>query len=191
PGKGTGLGLSTVFGIIKQSGGNLDVASEPGRGTTVSVYLPSIDQPVIAEAEVVSQAAAHGTETILLVEDDEMVRTLVRETLQREGYKLLDAAEPMEARKLAESYKGPIQLLITDVIMPKISGRELARQILGQRPETKVLYMSGYTDTAIVKSGLEQNSIAFLQKPFTPSALTKKVREVLESNDSRTHRAVE
>jgi len=186
PGKGTGLGLSTVFGIIKQSGGNLEVTSELGRGTTVRVFLPSIDQPVVAEAEVVHNTVAPGTETILLVEDDEMVRSLVRETLEREGYKLLDAAEPLQARKIAESYKKPIQLLITDVVMPKISGRELAKQIVGQRPETKVLYMSGYTDTTILKSGLEQTSVAFLQKPFTPAALTQKVREVLESDD-RAH----
>jgi two-component system, cell cycle sensor histidine kinase and response regulator CckA len=190
PGKGTGLGLSTVFGIIKQSGGGLDVTSEPGKGTTVRVYLPSIDQPVADEVEVVKRVAAPGTETILLVEDDEMVRTLVRETLQRDGYKLLDAAEPMAARHIAEKYKGAIQLLITDVVMPKISGNELARQIVGQRPETKVLYMSGYTDTAIVKSGLEQKTIAFLQKPFTPAMLAQKVREVLEGN-GRTHQAGE
>ena len=189
PGKGTGLGLSTVFGIVKQSGGRVDVISELGRGTTVKVYLPSIDQPVTVEAEAVSSAAAQGTETILLVEDDEMVRTLVRETLEREGYKLLDAAEPLDARQKAESYKGPIQLLITDVVMPKIGGRELAQQIVGQRPETKVLYMSGYTDTAITQSGLEQSSIAFLQKPFTPAALTQKVREVLEGGDGRTKTA--
>jgi two-component system, cell cycle sensor histidine kinase and response regulator CckA len=190
PGKGTGLGLSTVFGIIKQSGGTLDVSSELGRGTTVRIYLPIIDQPLAAETEIVRCAAARGTETILLVEDDEMVRALVRETLNREGYRLLDAAEPLKARRIAEGYKGAIQLLITDVVMPKISGRELATQIVGRRPETKVLYMSGYTDTAIVKNGLEQNRIAFLQKPFTPAALTQKVREVLES-DGRTQRAAE
>jgi two-component system, cell cycle sensor histidine kinase and response regulator CckA len=190
PGKGTGLGLATVFGIIKQSGGGLDVTSEPGRGTTVRVYLPSINQPVVTEAEVVHNASSPGTETILLVEDDEMVRTLVRETLEREGYKLLEAAEPLEARKIADDYKGSIQLLITDVVMPKISGSALAKQIVGQRPETKVLYMSGYTDTTIIKNGLEQQNSAFLQKPFTPHALTQKVRDVLES-DGRTHGAVD
>ncbi len=188
PGKGTGLGLSTVFGIIKQSGGGLDVASEPGQGTTVRVYLPSINQPVVTEDEVVHSASSPGTETILLVEDDEMVRTLVRETLQREGYKLLDASEPLEARRIADNYKGSIQLLITDVVMPKISGGALAKQIVGQRPETKVLYMSGYTDTTIIKSGLEQENSAFLQKPFTPHALAQKVRDVLEG-DGRTQGA--
>jgi two-component system, cell cycle sensor histidine kinase and response regulator CckA len=188
PGKGTGLGLSTVFGIIKQSGGSLDVSSELGRGTTVRVYLPSIDQPVSAEAEIVSRVPVRGHETILLVEDDEMVRTLVRETLEREGYKLLDAADSVEARRITDNYKGSIQLLITDVVMPKTSGRELAEQMVGARPGIKVLYMSGYTDTAIVQSGLVQGSIAFLQKPFTPATLTEKVREVLES-DGRTQGA--
>jgi two-component system, cell cycle sensor histidine kinase and response regulator CckA len=190
PGKGTGLGLSTVFGIIKQSGGSLDVSSEPGKGTTVRVYLPSIDQPVAAEAEVVSRAAAKGHETILLVEDDEMVRSLVRETLEREGYKLLDAADSVEAKGVANTYKGAIDLLITDVVMPKLSGRELAEEVVRARSNIKVLYMSGYTDTAILKSGLVQGSIAFLQKPFTPTTLTQKVREVLEG-DERTQRAGE
>ena len=180
-GKGTGLGLSTVFGIVKQSGGGLDVWSEPGQGTTIRIYLPSIDQPVAADAEIVNRAAARGTETILLVEDDEMVRRLVRETLEQEGYKLMDAPEPEEAYRMADAFKGPIQLLITDVVMPKTSGHELAARIAGRRPETKVLYMSGYTDSAIVNSGLEKASIAFLQKPFTPATLTQKVREVLES----------
>jgi two-component system, cell cycle sensor histidine kinase and response regulator CckA len=188
PGKGTGLGLSTVFGIIKQSGGSLDVSSQPGKGTTVRVFLPSIDQPVAAEAEVISRVAARGHETILLVEDDEMVRTLVRETLEREGYTLLDAADSAEARNISDNYKGRIHLLVTDVVMPRISGRELAEQMVGARPDIKVLYMSGYTDTAIIQSGLQQGSIAFLQKPFTPSALTQKVREVLES-DGRTQGA--
>jgi two-component system, cell cycle sensor histidine kinase and response regulator CckA len=190
PGKGTGLGLSTVFGIIKQSGGSLDVCSEPGKGTTVRVYLPSIDQPVAAEAEVVSRAAARGHETILLVEDDEMVRSLVRETLEHEGYKLLDAADSVEATGIVDNYKDDINLLITDVVMPKLSGRELAEQVVRARPNIKVLYMSGYTDTAILKSGLEQGTIAFLQKPFTPMTLTQKVREVLEG-DERTQRAGE
>jgi two-component system, cell cycle sensor histidine kinase and response regulator CckA len=188
PGKGTGLGLSTVFGIIKQSGGSLDVSSAPGQGTTVRVYLPSINQPLAAEAEVVSRAAVRGHETILLVEDDEMVRSLVRETLEREGYKMLDAADSAEALRVGQDFKGDIQLLITDVVMPKISGRELAEQMVSARPNLRVLYMSGYTDTAILKNGLEQGSISFLQKPFTPAALTQRVRDVLES-DQRTQKA--
>jgi two-component system, cell cycle sensor histidine kinase and response regulator CckA len=187
-GKGTGLGLSTVLGIVKQSGGNLEVLSEPGQGTTMRIYLPAIDQPVAAEAEVVKRAAAPGTETILVVEDDDMVRRLVRTTLEQEGYKLMDAPEPVEAHRIADAFKGPIQLLITDMVMPNSNGRELAAQILGRRPETKVLYMSGYTDLAVVNRGLEQGNIAFLQKPFTPATLTQQVREILAS-DAKVHRA--
>jgi signal transduction histidine kinase/ActR/RegA family two-component response regulator len=181
-GRGTGLGLSTVFGIVKQSGGSVDVYSEPGRGTSVKVYLPCIDQPVVIEAEALKKNVARGTETILLVEDDEMVRSLVRTTLLREGYKVMDFADPVEARRRSENHKGPIQLLITDVVMPKLSGRELAERIIRRRPGMKVLYMSGYTENAVINSGILQTEVAFLQKPFTPAALTEKVREVLEEN---------
>jgi hypothetical protein len=189
-GKGTGLGLSTVFGIVKQSGGSVEVYSEPGRGTSVKVYLPRIDQPVAIDAEAARKTNVRGSETILLVEDDEMVRNLVRETLHREGYKILDAPGPLEAKRIAEQFKSPIQLMITDVVMPKVSGRELAEQLSRRRPDMKVLYMSGYTDNAILNSGLLHKEVAFLQKPFTPGALTDKVREVLEG-DSRTRRAGE
>ena len=189
-GKGTGLGLSTVFGIVKQSGGSVDVYSELGQGTSVKIYLPRIDQQATIEAEELKRKAAHGTETVMIVEDDEMVRSLVRETLEREGYKLLDTSDPVEALRMAQNFRGPIQLLITDVVMPRVNGRELAEQICSQRPDIKVLYMSGYTDSAIVNSGILQKEVAFLQKPFTPTALTHKVREVLES-DSRTRHAGE
>jgi len=189
-GKGTGLGLSTVFGIVKQSGGSVEVYSEPGRGTSVKVYLPRIDQPEAVENSGTAKKIARGSETILLVEDDEMVRTLVRETLHREGYKILDAPGPLEARKMAEQYKAQIQLMITDVVMPKISGRELAEHLSKRRPDMKVLYMSGYTDNAILNSGILEKEVAFLQKPFTPAALTEKVREVLEA-DHRTRTASE
>jgi two-component system, cell cycle sensor histidine kinase and response regulator CckA len=189
-GKGTGLGLSTVFGIVKQSGGSVAVYSEPARGTSVKVYLPRNDQPASLEAEGAQASAMRGTETILLVEDDEMVRTLVRETLERNGYKILDAAGPIEARRIADQYRQPIQLLITDVVMPKVSGRDLADQLTRRRPDLKVLYMSGYTDNAVLNNGILQKEVAFLQKPFTPLALTDKVREVLES-DGRTRKAGE
>jgi nitrogen-specific signal transduction histidine kinase/ActR/RegA family two-component response regulator len=179
-GKGTGLGLSTVFGIIQQSGGSLEVYSQPDLGTSVKVYLPRIDQPVSVEAQALKCQAARGTETILVVEDDEMVRKLVRETLEREGYRVMDSADPVAARRIADSHKGEIQLLITDVVMPKVSGDELAAQITASRPAIKVLYMSGYTDNAVVNSGILEKEAAFLQKPFTPGALAHKVREVLE-----------
>jgi two-component system, cell cycle sensor histidine kinase and response regulator CckA len=183
-GKGTGLGLSTVFSIVRKSGGNVDVHSEPGRGTAFQVYLPRIDEPASVEPEDRKTRAAAGTETILLAEDDETVRVLVRETLEREGYKVLDAADPVEARRLAERFQGAIDLLITDVVMPKVSGRELAEALSRQRPAMKILYMSGYTDSAIVNTGVLQKEVAFLQKPFTPAALAGKVREVLEANDT-------
>jgi two-component system, cell cycle sensor histidine kinase and response regulator CckA len=189
-GKGTGLGLSTVFGIVKQSGGSVEVYSEPGRGTSVKVYLPRIDQAATLDDPSKKKKATRGSETILLVEDDEMVRTLVRETLLREGYKILDAPGPLEAKKMSEQFKAQIQLMITDVVMPKISGRDLAEQLSKRRPDMKVLYMSGYTDNAVLNSGILEKEVAFIQKPFTPLALTEKVREVLEA-DHRTRSASE
>jgi PAS domain S-box-containing protein len=181
-GRGTGLGLSTVFGIVKQSNGSIAVYSEPGHGTSFKVYLPRIDQPVALEAEAAKAQAWRGTETILVVEDDDMVRSLVRETLERHGYKVLDAPGPIEARQVAENYRSPIHLLITDVVLPKVSGRELAIQMVRARPTIKVLYMSGYTDSAIVNIGILTKDVAFLQKPFTPAALIDKVRDVLLEN---------
>jgi two-component system, cell cycle sensor histidine kinase and response regulator CckA len=186
-GQGTGLGLSTVFGIVKQSGGSVQVYSEPGRGTSVKVYLPRVGQPASMEAEAKAKVVPRGTETILLVEDDEMVRNLVRESLEREGYRVMDAAEPLDARRMADGFRGPIQLLITDVVMPRLNGRELALQLMQKRPGLKVLYMSGYTDSAIVNSGILQKEVAFLQKPFTPTSLIEKVREVLEGNGKTRH----
>jgi two-component system cell cycle sensor histidine kinase/response regulator CckA len=185
PGKGTGLGLSTVFGIVKQSGGSLEVYSEPGRGSSVKIYFPRIDQPISVEAASRKRQLMRGTETILLVEDDEMVRNLVHETLEREGYKVIGAADPLEAQRIAEAHRGKIQLLITDVVMPRLSGKELAKALVERRPDMKVLYMSGYTDSAIVNSGILQKEVAFLQKPFTPSALAARVRDVLETGRIR------
>jgi two-component system, cell cycle sensor histidine kinase and response regulator CckA len=181
-GQGTGLGLSTVFGIVKQSGGNLDVYSVPGRGTSVKVYLPRIDIPEVVEAKSSTRQAAPGSETVLLVEDDEMVGRLVRESLVRAGYKVMDTSDPLEARRLSDKYRGRIHLLITDVVMPKISGRELAQELQQRRAEMKILFMSGYTDNAVVNTGILHKEVAFLQKPFTPVALLEKVREVLDSS---------
>jgi two-component system cell cycle sensor histidine kinase/response regulator CckA len=189
-GRGTGLGLSSVHGIVKQAGGSIDVYSVPNRGTSMKVYLPRIDRAAVVEADAPSQLVPRGSETILVVEDDEMVRHLVRETLDRAGYRVLDAPSPLEARRIASAFRGRIHLLITDVVLPKTSGRELAVQLTSRRRDMKVLFMSGYTDTAIVNTGILHKEVAFLQKPFTPAAFTQKVREVLE-NGNRTRGAGE
>lgn len=185
-GRGTGLGLSIVFGIVKQSGGNIEIYSEPGHGTSVKVYLPRVGQAAEGEEEAVAQAA-RGVETILLVEDEDMVRKLVRETLEREGYKLLDAAGPAQAIKICQNYKGRIHLMITDVVMPKLNGHELAERLGKMRPDMRVLFMSGYTDNAVLEIGVIDSESAFLQKPFTPTTLARKVRQVLDSGESTRH----
>ena len=188
-GQGTGLGMTTVFSIVKQSGGCLDVSSEPGKGTSVNVYLPRIDQPVAAETETPPVMAAGGSETILLVEDEEQVRNLVRDTLRREGYKVLDAPSAAEARRIAGAHKGAIHLLLSDVVMPKEGGRELAASLASRRPAMKVLFMSGYADPVGVNSGLLARESGFIQKPFTPAALSCKVREILETDGETSHGA--
>jgi PAS domain S-box-containing protein len=180
PGKGTGLGLATVFGIVKQSGGSIEVYSEPGQGTTFKVYLPRVDEAVDETAPAAAPTLARGSETILLVEDDDEVRALARETLDENGYVVIPAADPAEALRLVSSHAGPIHLLVTDVVLPQLSGRGLAERLTPEHRDLRVLYMSGYTDDAIVRHGVLEEGAAFLQKPFTPHTLLLKVREVLD-----------
>jgi two-component system cell cycle sensor histidine kinase/response regulator CckA len=179
-GKGTGLGLSTVYGIVKQSGGYVMVHSEVGRGTTFNIYLPRADEPAEANSAVpASRTAVGGSETVLLVEDEESVRELVRDTLASKGYHVLEAENGQSGLAVAAAHDGIIELVITDVVMPGMSGRELADQLVAIRPEVKVLYLSGYTEDTIVSEGTIESGKAFLQKPFTLQGLSRKVREVL------------
>jgi two-component system cell cycle sensor histidine kinase/response regulator CckA len=181
-GKGTGLGLSTVYGIVKQSGGNIWIYSELGKGTTLKIYLPRVDEPLeeIEETTAAKNGLPRGSETILVVEDEEEVRKLVVRGLEGQEYRVLDAPQGLDAFLIAEEHQGPIHLLVTDVVMPKVNGCELAERIASIRPGIKVLYMSGYTDNAIAHHGILDKGMNFLQKPFTVDGLTRKVREVLD-----------
>jgi PAS domain S-box-containing protein len=180
-GKGTGLGLSTVYGIVKQSGGNIWVYSEVGRGTTFKIYLPRVDEGAPEYKRSSHLDEVHqGSETILLIEDEEMLRKLARQTLSMYGYQVLDAANGAAAISMCEQHPGKIDLVLTDVIMPGLSGREVADRLLELRPEMRVLFMSGYTDDAIVHQGVLDEAANFLQKPFAPDSLAQKVREVLD-----------
>ena len=179
--KGTGLGLSTVYGIVKQSGGNIWVYSEPGKGSTFKIYLPRVDEPLEQPREkLLGDELLRGSETIRLVEDEEEVRKLAVRVLERQGYKVLSARDGDEALLVCERHKDPIHLMLTDVVMPGMSGHEVAKRLEPSHPEMKVLYMSGYTDNAIVMHGVLVQGVNYIQKPFTVNGLTKKVREVLE-----------
>jgi PAS domain S-box-containing protein len=182
-GKGTGLGLSTVFGIVQQSGGSIWVYSELGNGTTFKIYFPRARGLVTGTVEASRSDGAYvtGNETILLVEDDARVRLVVRTILDRAGYVVLEASTGSEALTLAEQHPATIHLLLTDVVMPSMSGRKLADRLGEQHPATKVLFMSGYTDRSIVHHGVLDSGVAFLQKPFTPDTLLRRVREVLDT----------
>jgi PAS domain S-box-containing protein len=181
-GHGTGLGLSTVYGIVKQSGGYIWAHSEPGKGATFEVYLPRVEEAVAPASAPTEQPADYrGTETVLLVEDEEAVCELTRSILAQEGYSVLVAKDPRDAEQLAVTGSNEIHLLLTDVVMPGLSGRELARRIMLRNPRTRVLFMSGYTDNVIARGGVLESGVAFLQKPFTPRDLRQKVREVLDS----------
>ncbi len=181
PGKGTGLGLATVYGIIKQSSGYIWVYSEVGRGTTFKIYLPRVlEQVEHLGARKPLEAPARGSETVLLVEDEVSLRELAVITLQKNGYTVLEAKDATDALRIARDHPGQIHLLLTDVVMPEVSGRQLVERLAPLRPQMKVLYMSGYTDDAIVHHGVLEPGTAFLQKPFTAVEMARKVREVLE-----------
>ncbi|HWP38797.1 MAG TPA: PAS domain S-box protein [Gemmatimonadales bacterium] len=180
-GRGTGLGLSTVYGIVKQSGGNIWVYSEPGVGTTFKIYLPRVAAPVTAIEPAVPASSARGTETVMLVEDEAGLREVARRILEGAGYAVLTAATPGEALLSAERFHGPIHLLLTDVVMPTMRGPELAERVIRLHPETKVLYVSGYAENAIVHAGELKEGTHFLSKPFDAVTLARKVRQVLDS----------
>lgn len=180
-GKGTGLELATVYGIVKQSGGNIWVYSEVGRGSTFKVFLPRVDEAVEGEEEVISRSVPQGTEMILLVEDEDQVRAILKHILEGQGYHVLSASNGEEAFSISQDLERDIKLMITDVVMPQMSGRELAERVLAVRPNLPVLFMSGYTDDAIVRHGLLDEKLNFLQKPFDLAGVARKVREVLDS----------
>jgi signal transduction histidine kinase len=181
PGKGTGLGLAMVYGIVKQSGGNIWVYSEPRQGTTFKIYLPVVaDESVLPLPAHHAEPGPRGTETLLLVEDEDALRQLLNDILTDEGYSILQAASGTEAMNICAEHPDTIHLLVTDVVMPGMGGRQLVENLAATRPNMKILYMSGYTDNAIVHHGVLDAGTAFLQKPFTPISVLRKVREVLD-----------
>jgi two-component system, cell cycle sensor histidine kinase and response regulator CckA len=179
-GKGTGLGLSTVFGIVQQSGGTVRVESEPGRGSSFKVYLPRVDEKLDSEKMAIAPKTLHGTETVLLVEDEDQLRVVARGILRRCGYEVFEARNGGEALLFCQEHAGTIHLLLSDVVMPKMSGPELAKRLVKVHPEMRVLCMSGYTDDSVFRHGMVDARFPFLQKPFTPESLARKVREVLD-----------
>jgi two-component system cell cycle sensor histidine kinase/response regulator CckA len=181
PGKGTGLGLAVVHGVVKQAGGHVATDSEVGRGTTFRVYFPRVQGIRLASrSQQGTTAIPRGTETVLLVEDEDTVRVLTRHILADCGYAVLEADDGEEALQVAEKHSGPIHLLVSDVVMPRLGGRELAERLTALQPELKVLFLSGYTDDAVVRHGILQEQVQFLAKPYSVAALAQKVREVLD-----------
>jgi len=180
-GRGTGLGLATVYGIVKQSDGDVCVRSTPGRGTTVDIRLPRLEVGDESGALRADDApyTPNGNETVLLVEDDESLRPLMRRVLETHGYAVLEARHGKDAIRVADGHGGAVDLVITDVVMPEMGGRELAERLASARPSSKILFVSGYTDDVVIRQGILDKGRPFLQKPFTPQELLTKAREVL------------
>jgi CheY-like chemotaxis protein len=179
-GKGTGLGLSTVYGIVKQSGGYVWVDSEPGHGASFTIYLPRAQRTIVPDIAAKAEARPRGTGTILVTEDEDALREAVCDYLRGLGYTLLEARSGQEALSLTGKHEGHIDLLITDLVMPKMSGGELSQMLSGLRPDLKTIYMSGYADDARLRPGMAEANTFFLQKPFSLGALARKVRDTLE-----------
>ena len=184
PGQGTGLGLSMVYGIVKQSGGYIWVYSEPGHGATFKIYLPQVTEPVDERAPVVSGSSPPGKETILFAEDEESVREIVSGFLESKGYRVLAAADGDSAKQMAKSHNGKIDLLLTDVVMPRTGGRELAEALHRILPQLKVIFISGYTGDYVVRNAILESGAAFVQKPFSMQSLARKIREVLDGSSA-------
>jgi CheY-like chemotaxis protein len=184
--KGTGLGLATAYGIVKQSGGSMDVYSEPGLGTTIKIYIPGVSEEAVAISR---QSAAPfekpgGSETILVVEDEEIVRDLIRQTLARCGYDVLDAGCGEEAIDACSRREATVHLVLTDVVLPDMSGVDLSKRLAAIMPAMKVIFMSGYTSVGVLQEGLLESGVEFIQKPFTSESLARKIREVLDSKST-------
>jgi len=181
-GQGTGLGLATVYGIVKQSDGHIMVESHPGKGTELTIYLPIVEGSVeVGEVDTPPMTFPSGTETVILVEDEPAVRTLIRNTLRLFGYTVLEARHGFEAQLISSQYPNRIHLLVTDVVMPQMSGKELADDLMQTHPNVKVLFMSGYSENAMVEQGILNSGHTFIQKPFTPEVLARKIRETLDA----------
>jgi len=181
-GKGTGLGLATVYGIVKQSDGFIWVYSEPGKGSTFKIYLPQVNEPPESlESAERPIRSLRGTETIMVAEDTAAVRAVVRDVLERHGYTVVEAATGREAAQLAGRRPGGIDLLVTDVVMPELSGGDLVRELRAVMPDLKVLYMSGYTDDAVLRQGMLEPGADFIQKPFRPDDLARRIRDLLDA----------